>query len=175
MNKRLNVLASVSALNIRRRIMNINIVLFQPEIPHNTGAIGRTCVLTDCTLHLIRPLGFNLDEKAVKRAGLDYWKDVKVFEYDSYEELKEKNPQSTFYFCTTKGEKNYTEVQYKEGDFLVFGRESAGLPDYIREDNKDTCIRVPMVETTTRSLNLANTANIIVYEALRQIGFPGMK
>lgn len=155
--------------------MNINIVLFQPEIPHNTGAIGRTCVLTDCTLHLIRPLGFDLSEKAVKRAGLDYWKDVKIKEYDSLEELMEQNKEATFYFCTTKGKKNHTEPKYNKGDFLVFGRESSGLPDYIREENEETCIRVPMVETTTRSLNLANTVNIIAYEALRQIGFPNMK
>jgi len=155
--------------------MNINIVLFQPEIPHNTGAIGRTCVLTNCTLHLIKPLGFEINEKAVRRAGLDYWKHVKIEEHDSYEELRQKYPEANFYFCTTKGEKDYTQVQYKKGDFLVFGRESSGLPDYIREDNKGNCIRVPMVETTTRSLNLSNTANIIVYEALRQLGFPGMK
>ncbi len=155
--------------------MNINIVLFQPEIPHNTGAIGRTCVLTNCTLHLIKPLGFEINEKAVRRAGLDYWKNVKIEEHDSYEELRGKYPEANFYFCTTKGEKDYTQVQYEKGDFLVFGRESGGLPDYIRENNKENCIRVPMVETTTRSLNLSNTANIIVYEALRQIGFPGMK
>ncbi|MCM1990405.1 tRNA (uridine(34)/cytosine(34)/5-carboxymethylaminomethyluridine(34)-2'-O)-methyltransferase TrmL [Oceanirhabdus seepicola] len=155
--------------------MNINIVLFQPEIPHNTGAIGRTCVLTNCTLHLIKPLGFEINEKAVRRAGLDYWKHVKIEEHDSYEDLRAKYPESNFYFCTTKGKKDYTQVQYEKGDFLVFGRESSGLPDYIRENNKDNCIRVPMVETTTRSLNLSNTANIIVYEALRQLGFPGMK
>ena len=155
--------------------MNINIVLFQPEIPHNTGAIGRTCVLTNCTLHLVKPLGFEINEKAVRRAGLDYWKDVKIEEHESYEDLRAKYPEANFYFCTTKGEKDYTQARYEKGDFLVFGRESSGLPDYIRENNKDNCIRVPMVETTTRSLNLANTANIIVYEALRQLGFPGMK
>lgn len=155
--------------------MNLNIVLYQPEIPQNTGNIGRTCVLTDCTLHLIKPLGFDLDEKAVKRAGLDYWKNVKIEIHESYEELREKYPNGTFYFCTTKAKKRHCDANFKEGDFLVFGRESSGFPDYIREENAENCIRVPMIETTTRSLNLSNTVNIIAYEALRQIDFPNMK
>lgn len=155
--------------------MNINIVLFQPEIPQNTGNIGRTCVLTDCKLHLIKPLGFKLDEKAVKRAGLDYWDKLELEVHESYEDLREKYNEATFYFCTTKGEKFYSDVEFKEGDFLVFGRESSGFPDYIREENSERCIRVPMINTTTRSLNLSNTVAIITYEALRQIGFPNMK
>ncbi len=146
--------------------MNLNIVLFQPEIPQNTGNIGRTCVLTNCKLHLIKPLGFSLDEKAVRRAGLDYWPQLELEIHESYEALREKYKNGTFYFCTTKGTKYYNEPNFKEGDFLVFGRESKGLPDYIK---------VPMVDTTTRSLNLSNTVAIIAYEGLRQIGFKNMK
>ncbi|GAA0114844.1 tRNA (cytidine(34)-2'-O)-methyltransferase [Clostridium senegalense] len=155
--------------------MNLNIVLFQPEIPQNTGNIGRTCVLTDCKLHLIKPLGFSLDEKSLKRAGLDYWPLLDIEIHESYEALREKYNNGNFYFCTTKATKFYTDVQLKQGDFLVFGRESSGLPDYIRNENADNLIRVPMVETTTRSLNLSNTVAVIAYEGLRQIGFKGMK
>ncbi|ARC85762.1 spoU rRNA Methylase family protein [Clostridium argentinense CDC 2741] len=155
--------------------MNLNIVLFQPEIPQNTGNIGRTCVLTNCKLHLIKPLGFSLEEKEIKRAGLDYWPLLDIEVHESYEALREKYKEGTFYFCTTKGEKFYSDVSFKEGDFLVFGRESKGLPDYIRNDNIDTLIRVPMINTTTRSLNLSNTVAIIAYEGLRQLGFPEMK
>ncbi|SHJ98609.1 tRNA (cytidine/uridine-2'-O-)-methyltransferase [Hathewaya proteolytica DSM 3090] len=155
--------------------MNLNIVLFQPEIPQNTGNIGRTCVLTDCKLHIIKPMGFNIDEKSVRRAGLDYWSQLQYSIYESYEELREKYKQSNFYFCTTKGNKYYNEVKFNEGDFLVFGRESSGLPPYIREENKENCIKVPMINTTTRSLNLSNTVSIIAYEALRQLNFPNMK
>ncbi len=155
--------------------MNLNIVLFQPEIPQNTGNIGRTCVLTNCKLHIIKPMGFSLDEKAVKRAGLDYWPQLELEIHESYEELREKYLENTFYFCTTKGSKAYSEINLKKGDFLVFGRESKGLPDYIRDENKDTLIKVPMIETTTRSLNLSNTVAIIAYEGLRQLGFPNMK
>ena len=155
--------------------MNLNIVLFQPEIPQNTGNIGRTCVLTNCKLHLIKPLGFSLDEKAVKRCGLDYWPLLDLEIHESYEELREKYKENTFYFCTTKATKFYHEAEYKEGDFLVFGRESSGLPDYIRQENKETLIKVPMIDTTERSLNLSNTVAIITYEGLRQLGFKHMK
>lgn len=155
--------------------MNLNIVLFQPEIPQNTGNIGRTCVLTNCKLHLIKPLGFSLEEKEIKRAGLDYWPLLDIEIHESYEALREKYKEGTFYFCTTKAEKFHSDVSFKEGDFLVFGRESKGLPDYIRNDNIDTLIRVPMINTTTRSLNLSNTVAIIAYEGLRQLGFPKMK
>ena len=137
--------------------------------------IGRTCVLTDCKLHLIKPLGFSLDEKALRRAGLDYWPHLQLEIHESYEALREKYKEGTFYFCTTKGEKYYHEMEFKEGDFLVFGRESSGLPDYIREENKETLIKVPMVKTTTRSLNLSNTVAVVAYEGLRQIGFKNMK
>lgn len=155
--------------------MNLNIVLFQPEIPQNTGNIGRTCVLTNCKLHLIKPLGFSLDEKACKRAGLDYWPQLQLEIHESYEDLRNKYKDGTFYFCTTKGERYYHEVNFKEGDFLVFGRESSGLPNYIREENQGNLIKVPMVDTTTRSLNLSNTVAVIAYEGLRQLGFKNMK
>lgn len=155
--------------------MNLNIVLFQPEIPQNTGNIARTCVLTNSKLHLIKPLGFSLDEKHLKRAGLDYWKYLDLTTYESYEELREKYKDSTFYFSTTHADKLYSDVKFKQGDFIVFGRESSGLPDYIREENGETCIRVPMIESTTRSLNLSNTVSIMAYEALRQMNFPNMK
>lgn len=156
-------------------VLNLNIVLFQPEIPQNTGNIARTCVLTNCKLHLIKPLGFSLDEKHLRRAGLDYWKYLDLQVYESYEELREKYKDSTFYFSTTHGSNFYHEVKFKEGDFIVFGRESCGLPDSIRESNPEGCIRVPMINTTTRSLNLSNTVAITVYEALRQMDFPTMK
>lgn len=155
--------------------MNLNIVLFQPEIPQNTGNIGRTCVLTNSTLHLIKPLGFSLDEKQLRRAGLDYWPHLNLEIHESYEELRNKYKNANFYFSTTKGNKYYTDVEYKEGDFIVFGRESSGLPDDIRNSNYDNLIRVPMINTTTRSLNLSNTVAIVAFEALRQIGFPEMK
>lgn len=155
--------------------MNLNIVLFQPEIPQNTGNIGRTCVLTDSSLHLIKPLGFSLDEKHLRRAGLDYWPHLDLHVYDSYEELVEKHKDANFYFSTTHGKKYYTDINYKQGDFIVFGRESRGLPDYIRESNPENCIRVPMIKSSTRSLNLSNSVAIVTYEALRQMKFPNMK
>jgi tRNA (cytidine/uridine-2'-O-)-methyltransferase len=155
--------------------VNLNIVLFQPEIPQNTGNIGRTCVLTDSTLHLIKPLGFNIDDKQVKRSGLDYWPYLKLEIHESYEELREKYKDSTFYFSTTKGKKYYNEVNYKKGDFIVFGRESSGLPDYIRDSNVENLIKLPMLQTSTRSLNLSNSVAIMAYEALRQMDFPNMK
>jgi len=155
--------------------VNLNIVLFQPEIPQNTGNIGRTCVLTDCKLHLIKPLGFSLEEKQLKRAGLDYWPYLDVEIHESYEALREKYKEETFYYSTTKSSKFYSEVQYKKGDFIIFGRESSGLPDSVRDSDPERCIRVPMVSSSTRSLNLSNTVAIMTYEALRQIGFPEMK
>jgi tRNA (cytidine/uridine-2'-O-)-methyltransferase len=155
--------------------MNLNIVLFEPEIPQNTGNIARTCVLTNSKLHLIKPLGFSLDEKHLKRAGLDYWQYLDMEIHESYEEFREKYKEGNFYFSTTKGSKIYTEITYKQGDFIVFGKESAGLPDYIRNSNLDNLIRVPMLETSTRSLNLSNTAAIVAYEVMRQMNFPNMK
>lgn len=155
--------------------MNLNIVLFQPEIPQNTGNIARTCVLTNSKLHLIKPLGFSLDEKHLKRAGLDYWQYLDMEIHESYQDLRDKYPSGNFYFSTTKGSKLYTKVSYKAGDFIVFGRESSGLPEEIRSANEGHLIRVPMVVSSTRSLNLSNTVSIVTYEALRQLGFPEMK
>ncbi|AGK98422.1 tRNA (cytidine(34)-2'-O)-methyltransferase [Clostridium pasteurianum] len=154
---------------------NLNIVLFQPEIPQNTGNIARTCVLTNSKLHLIKPLGFSLDEKHLKRAGLDYWDELDMNLYDSFEELRRKYENSTFYFSTTKGKNYYDDVKFKQGDFVVFGRESCGLPDEIRDSDPQRCIRVPMIKTSLRSLNLSNTVAIVAYEGIRQIGFPNMK
>jgi tRNA (cytidine/uridine-2'-O-)-methyltransferase len=155
--------------------LNLNIVLFEPEIPQNTGNIARTCVLTNSKLHLIKPLGFSLDEKHLRRAGLDYWQYLDMEIHESYEELRERYKDGVFYFSTTKGKNYYSDVKFKSGDFIVFGRESSGLPDRIRDSDPDRCIRVPMLETSTRSLNLSNTVSIIAYEALRQNGFPNMK
>lgn len=152
----------------------INIVLFRPEIPQNTGNIGRTCVLTGAKLHLIGPMGFHIDDKTVAKAGLDYWKELDVTLYSSYEELREKYPDATFYFSSTKGKKFHSEVKFQDNDFIVFGRESSGLPEYIMAENQEQLFRIPMIDTTTRSLNLSNTVAIVAYEALRQMGYPKM-
>src|SRR3712207_250986 len=155
---------------------NLNIVLFEPEIPQNTGNIGRTCVLTNSKLRLIKPLGFNIDYKSVKRAGLDYWPYLKLEIHESFDDMIRKYPDANIYLSTTKEAKyHHDEVNYKEGDFIVFGRESSGLPDYIRDRYIENRIRVPMIRTTMRSLNLSNTVSIVAYEALRQLGFPEMK
>ena len=154
---------------------NLNIVLFEPEIPQNTGNIARTCVLTNSKLHLIKPLGFSLDEKHLKRAGLDYWKYLDIQLHESFHELREKYEDSTFYFSTTKGKNYYNDVKFKQGDFIIFGRESCGLPDEIRDSDPERCIRVPMIKTSLRSLNLSNTVAIVAYEAIRQFDFPNMK
>ncbi|MBZ4683050.1 MAG: tRNA (cytidine/uridine-2-O-)-methyltransferase [Fusobacteriaceae bacterium] len=148
----------------------MNIVLLEPEIPYNTGNIGRTCVLTNTNLHLIKPLGFSLDEKQIKRAGLDYWKDVKLYIHDSLEELIEKNQDSNFYFATTKTKQKYSDVKYNKNDFIVFGPESRGIPEDILNKYKENNITIPMTPIG-RSLNLSNSAAIILYEALRQINF----
>ncbi|MBP9477772.1 MAG: tRNA (cytidine(34)-2'-O)-methyltransferase [Sebaldella sp.] len=148
----------------------MNIVLLNPEIPYNTGNIGRSCVLTGTVLHLIQPLGFSLDEKQIKRAGLDYWKDVKVELWNSLDELMEKHKDSKFYFATTKTKQKYTDVNYDINDFVVFGPESKGVPEEILKKNNETCITIPMLPIG-RSLNLSNSAAIILYEALRQNDF----
>lgn len=151
----------------------MNIVLFEPEIPANTGNIGRTCVATNTKLHLIEPLGFRLDEKSLKRAGMDYWKDLDVTTYIDYQDFLEKNPGAKIYMATTKAEKTYTEVSYEPDCFIMFGKESAGIPEEILVENKETCVRIPMVGDI-RSLNLGNSAAIVLYEALRQNHFEGM-
>jgi len=151
----------------------INIVLVEPEIPQNTGNIIRTCAATGSVLHIIRPIGFDLSDKHLKRAGLDYWTYTDFKFYDSFSELQEKFPTSTFYFFTTKAKKVYSDVKYKDGDFLVFGKETQGLPEPLLEKNYDTSVRMPMLGNL-RSLNLSNTVAIAVYEALRQQNFEGL-
>lgn len=150
----------------------LNIVFFEPEIPYNTGAIARTCALTDTRLHLIKPLSFSIDDKAVRRAGLDYWPLVDLHVYENYEDFKSKNPGVILYCATTKGQTRYSDVKFKDEDFIMFGRETSGLPSEIMEENHDTLITIPMIPELKRSLNLANSANIILYEALRQLDFP---
>lgn len=150
-----------------------NIVLVEPEIPQNTGNIVRTCVATGCALHLVRPLGFEVTDKQLKRAGLDYWKDAKIFYYDSFEDVVAAHADGAFYFFTTKARKNYAEARFKSGDFLVFGKETRGLPEELLVANRESCLRIPMIGDT-RSLNLSNSVAIAVYEALRQNGFDGL-
>ena len=151
----------------------LNIVLLEPEIPANTGNIGRTCVATDTKLHLIEPLGFSLSEKALKRAGMDYWKDLDVTTYLDYEDFLEKNPNAKIYYATTKALKTYTDVQYEEDCYIMFGKESAGIPEEILVEHKENCVRIPMWGDI-RSLNLSNSVAIVLYEALRQNGFEKM-
>ena len=151
----------------------MNIVLFQPEIPPNTGNIARTCACTGAALHLIRPLGFSTDEKALRRAGLDYWDKLEIYYYDSLEELLEKYADKKFYFATNFTDNYYTEVEYQADDFLVFGSETAGLPDEIIEKYQENCVRIPM-RSNIRSLNLANSVAIVLYEALRQTNFSNL-
>lgn len=154
--------------------MKLNIVLYQPEIPQNTGNIGRTCYLTNSRLHLIKPLGFEISDKQLKRSGLDYWKYLDVVYYENLEEFLEKNKKERIFLSTTKATQYYHEVSYSEGDFIMFGKESSGVPKSLREVLKDTLIKLPMINTTDRSLNLSNSVAIIAYEALRQMGFPEM-
>jgi tRNA (cytidine/uridine-2'-O-)-methyltransferase len=151
----------------------LNIILLEPEIPANTGNIGRTCVATGTRLHLIEPMGFRINEKQIKRAGLDYWKDLDVTIYDSYNDFLAANNNPKIYMATTKAVKSYTQIRYEPDCFLMFGKESAGIPEELLLANKENCIRIPMVGDI-RSLNLGNSVAIILYEALRQNGFPGM-
>ena len=152
----------------------LNIVLHQPEIPANTGNIGRTCVATGTRLHLIEPLGFRLNEKEIKRAGMDYWDDLEVIRYVNYQEFLEKNPGAKIYYATTKAKHTYTEVEYEPDCYIMFGKESAGIPEEILVDNPETCIRIPMLDSV-RSLNLSNSVAIVLYEALRQNQFDHMQ
>ena len=152
----------------------LNIVLHEPEIPANTGNIGRTCVATNTRLHLIEPLGFRLNEKALKRAGMDYWKDLDVTTYIDYADFLEKNPGAKIYMATTKAKKTYTEVAYEPDSYLMFGKESAGIPEEILVKYEDYCMRIPM-EYNIRSLNLSNSVAIVLYEALRQHQFAQME
>lgn len=154
--------------------MGFHIVLVEPEIPANTGNISRTCAATGTVLHLVRPLGFHTDDKTLKRAGLDYWHAVQVVYHDSFAELRQQYPSGRFFCSTTKATNRYVDVQFQDGDFLVFGKETAGLSSAILDEHADTLIRVPMT-TDVRSLNLSNTAAIVLYEALRQLNFPGQE
>ena len=151
----------------------MNIVLHQPEIPANTGNIGRTCVATGSILHLIEPLGFRLTGKELKRAGMDYWEHLDVRRYMNFEEFLEKNPGAKIWMATTKAKKVYTEAEFGPDDYIMFGKESAGIPEEILVENKENCVRIPMWGDI-RSLNLSNSVAIVLYEALRQNGFEKM-
>lgn len=152
----------------------MNIVLLEPEMPANTGNIGRTCVATGTRLHLIEPMGFRINDKMLKRAGLDYWDDLDVTVYDSYRDFQEKNPGVRIYMATTKARKIYTEQHYEPDAYIMFGKESAGIPEEILLEHREDCVRIPMQEDT-RSLNLSNSVAVILYEALRQNGFMEME
>lgn len=151
-----------------------NIVLVNPEIPPNTGNISRTCAVTGTRLHLVRPFGFEISDRTLKRAGLDYWKDLDVHYYDSFEELEAAYPQGRFFLTSTHARRSYADVEYRDGDFIVFGRETAGLGPELLERRKQDTIRIPMLPEQ-RSLNLSNSAAIVLYEALRQTGFTGLE
>lgn len=152
----------------------LNVVLVEPEIPQNCGNIARTCAATACRLHLIRPLGFDISEKAVKRAGLDYWNLVEVLDYENLEEFFSKNRVERMWCLSTKAPRCYTEAEYREGDYLFFGKETKGLPEPFLEAHRESCVRIPMRQEA-RSLNLSNAVAITVYEALRQLSFPQLK
>lgn len=153
----------------------LNIVLFEPEIAENTANIGRTCNLTRTKLHLIRPFGFILDDKKMRRVGLDYWNDIDVITHDSFEDFLNFSGKANIYLATTHSNKLYTDVKYQDGDFIMFGSESKGVYQYVHDKLEESAIKIPIRDDSDRSLNLANSANIILYEALRQIGFAGME
>lgn len=153
--------------------LSLHVVLVEPEIPQNTGNIARTCAAVGADLHLIKPLGFSVEDKYLKRAGLDYWSEVKVHYHDSLKELREQFSEYQFYYSTKKTKKAYTDVNYPENCVLVFGKETAGLPEELLRENEEYCIRIPM-RGGIRSLNLSNSAAVVIYEALRQNGFKGL-
>lgn len=150
-----------------------NIVLVQPEIPQNTGNISRTCACTGAALHIVKPMGFEITDAKLKRAGLDYWDKLNLTYYDGLDEFFDKNKGGRFFYLSKKAKKRYTDVEFRDGDFLVFGRETKGLPEHIVFDNPDTALRIPMAKDL-RSLNLSNTVALVLYEALRQTGFEGL-
>lgn len=150
-----------------------HIVLVEPEIPQNAGNIARTCAATGTHLHMIRPLGFEVTDKYLKRAGLDYWHLVEISYYDSFAELQAKYPEGRFFYFTTKGRRRHSDVNFQDGDFLVFGKETKGLPEELLMQNEETCLRIPMY-AAARSLNLGNSAAIALYEALRQTDYQGL-
>lgn len=149
----------------------LNIVLLEPEMPANTGNIGRTCVAAGARLHLIEPLGFKINDKMLKRAGLDYWPKLDVTVYEDYEDFLSKNPGAKIYMATTKSRQKYTDVSYESDAYIMFGKESAGIPEELLLENRNTCVRIPMMPGE-RSLNLSNSVAVVLYEALRQQGFP---
>jgi len=151
-----------------------HVVLVEPEIPQNTGNIARTCACTGCSLHLVKPLGFEISDKYLKRAGLDYWGAVNVTVHENFEEVLSRYPEGRFFFFTTKARKTYAEASFAKGDFLVFGKETKGLPEELLIRHPDSCVRIPMLGES-RSLNLSNSVAIAVYEGLRQKGFEGLK
>ena len=152
----------------------LNIVLVEPEIPQNCGNIARTCAATGCRLHLIRPLGFDISEKAVRRAGLDYWNLVEVFDYENLEDFFSRNDVRQMWCLSTKAPRCYAEAEFEEGCYPFFGKETKGLPEDFLEAHRDACIKIPMRQDA-RSLNLSNAVAITVFEALRQLSFPGLK
>jgi rRNA methylase, putative, group 2 len=152
----------------------INIVLHEPEMPANTGNIGRTCVATGSSLHLIEPLGFRINDKMLQRAGLDYWPRLDVHYYDDINDFYKQVGKPRIFYATTKGHLKYTDVEYCDGDYIMFGKESAGIPEEILVKHPDECIRIPMFPEE-RSLNLSNSVAIVLYEALRQLKFPGLE
>lgn len=158
--------------------MKVHIVLVEPEIPSNTGNISRTCSVTGAALHLVHPLGFDISEKQVRRAGLDYWDELELYEYQSFAEVKATYPNGRFFYCSTKAKNTHSDVDYKgldESDiFLVFGKETKGLPESLLKDNYDDCIRIPMLKDK-RSLNLSNSVAIVLYEVLRQVGYENLE
>ena len=152
----------------------MNIVLHEPEIPFNTGNIGRTCVNAGASLHLIEPFGFILSDKNIKRAGMDYWERLDVHRYMNYQAFREAHPDAKIWFATTKAHQCYSDVKFGPDDFIMFGKESAGIPEELLVDNEENCIRIPMFPNE-RSLNLCNSVAIVLYEAMRQNGFPGLE
>lgn len=160
--------------HIRDGVDLMHIVLVEPEIPGNTGNIARLCAATGCELHLVRPLGFSVDDRHLKRAGLDYWHLLKIHYHDSIKQVFEAHPGQNFYLNTTKAKRNYTDPQYGQNDLIIFGKETAGLPDTLLRDYPQQCVRIPMM-ADARSLNLSNAAAIVVYEALRQQNFASLQ
>lgn len=151
-----------------------NLVLVEPEIPQNTGNIARTCAATGCKLHIVKPMGFTINDKKLKRAGLDYWHLLGIQYYENIDDFFDKNQGGRFFYSTTKAVNTYSDVSYKDGDYILFGKETKGLPEELLVKNKENCIRIPMIDEA-RSLNLSNAVAIVAYEALRQTGFEQLK
>ena len=152
----------------------INIVLVEPEIPQNTGNIARTCAATGSKLHIVKPMGFEIDDKKLKRAGLDYWHLLGIRYYENLDEFFEENSGGRFFYSTTKAQNTYADAEFKDGDYILFGKETKGLPEELLYKNPERCIRIPMI-SEARSLNLSNAVAIVTYEALRQTGFNSLK